>query len=64
MKAKELAEQLLENPDLDVECDICVEHSTYDNPWPKYRSFRVCGIEGARIDDSAVVAVILDVEEV
>ena len=44
MKAKELAERLLENPDLDVELEICTRYPTYDNPWATFKSYKVNGV--------------------
>lgn len=38
MKAKELAELLMENQDMDVEVVCLVGGCTYDNPYPKYKS--------------------------
>ncbi len=53
MKSKELAELLLENPDMDVVVDCFVGGSTYDNPYPQHESYDIddvnvwCGWNGA-----------------
>ena len=41
MKAKELAELLMENPDVEVIVDCYVGGSTYDNPYPIYKSYDI-----------------------
>lgn len=41
MKAKELAELLMENPDVEVIVDCCVYKSTYDNPYPIHKSYDI-----------------------
>lgn len=41
MKAKELAELLMENPDMDVVVDCFVGGCTYDNPYPEHESYSV-----------------------
>lgn len=41
MKAKELAELLMENPDVEAMVDCCVVHSTYDNPYPIHKFYDV-----------------------
>ena len=41
MKAKELVELLLENPEMDVVVDCCVSTGTYDNPYPKHQSYDI-----------------------
>ena len=57
MKAKELAELLLEHPDYDVE--ICVADTSncnYDSGclYPEYRRFKVIGIEDVRSIDKGI----------
>lgn len=53
MKAKELAELLMENPDMEVAVNCCVSTGTYDNPYPEYKSYDIndvnvwCGCNGA-----------------
>lgn len=53
MKSKELAELLMENPDMEVKVDCCIGRSTYDNPYPKHESYDIddvnvwCGWNGA-----------------
>lgn len=44
MRAKELAEQLLKYPDYDVYLEVCVNYTTYDQPWPEYDTFKVVGV--------------------
>lgn len=54
MKAKELAELLMENPDVEVMVDCCVGKSTYDNPYPQHKFYDVddvnvwCGLNGSK----------------
>lgn len=42
MKAKELAEKLLEHPDFEVK-GMFVDYFSSDK-WPRYHSLKVCGI--------------------
>lgn len=55
MKAKDLAEQLLQYPDFDVEFDIMTRPTTVDHPWAEIVSFKVCGIESIAYDYKVVV---------
>ena len=41
MKAKELAEKLMENPDMDVVVDCFVCRCTYDNPYPEHVTYEI-----------------------
>lgn len=41
MKARELAEKLMENPDMDVVVDCFVCGCTYDNPYPKHATYEI-----------------------
>lgn len=41
MKAKELAELLMNNPDMEVFVDCCVNTGTYNNPYPEYKSYDI-----------------------
>ena len=41
MKAKELAEKLMENPDMDIVVDCFVCECTYDNPYPKHATYEI-----------------------
>lgn len=41
MKAKELAEKLMENPDMDVVVDCFVYGCTYDNPYPEHTTYEI-----------------------
>ena len=41
MKAKELAELLMKNPDMEVAVNCCVSTGTYDNPYPEYKSYDI-----------------------
>lgn len=41
MKAKELAELLMENPDMEVAINCCVNTGTYDKPYPEYKSYEI-----------------------
>lgn len=61
MKAKELAEQLLQYPDFDVEFDIVARRATVDHPWADYISYRACGISDIGHDSKVIV---LEVEAV
>lgn len=41
MKAKELAELLMKNPDMEVAVSCCVSIGTYDKPYPEYKSYEI-----------------------
>lgn len=53
MKAKELAELLMENPDMEVAVDCCISCGTYDNPYSEHKSYDIddvsvwCGWNGS-----------------
>lgn len=53
MKSKELAELLMENPDMEVVVDCCTSTGTYDNPYPEHKSYDIndinvwCGWNGS-----------------
>ena len=55
MKAKELAELLMENPDVEVVVDCCIGTSTYDNLYPEHKSYDIndvsvwCGWKGSKL---------------
>lgn len=55
MKAKELAEQLLKNPNFDVQFEICTSYGCYEHPWPEYTSFVVKGIEDVAYSNKVIV---------
>lgn len=61
MTAKELAEQLLKNPDFEVEFDIMTAKPTHDRPWAEYQSYKVVGIDCVANVSQVVV---LDIEEI
>lgn len=54
MKAKELAEQLLNCPDFDVEFCVLARRTTVDHPWADYISYKVCGIEDVLYDNKVI----------
>jgi hypothetical protein len=52
MKARELAEQLLKYPNLDVEFDVEIENDDpYGLPWIDWQKYKVCGITVIHDDD-------------
>ena len=44
MKARELAEQLMQNPDFEVQAMFVDHDSKGDNAWPNYQTLSVDGI--------------------
>ena len=44
MKAKELAELLMHNPDFEVQGMVYIGNATVDHPWPNWTTFTVDGI--------------------
>ena len=53
MKAKELAELLLEHPDFDVK-GLFVDYFS-DSPYPKYHNLTICGIADIGYSDKKIV---------
>lgn len=53
MKAKELAELLLEHPDFEVK-GIFVDYFSSDM-WPKYHTLTVCGIADIGYSDKKII---------
>lgn len=53
MKAKELAEKLLENPDFDVKA-VFVDYFS-GGSWPKHHTLKVCGIADIGHSDKVIV---------
>jgi hypothetical protein len=55
MKAKELAKLLMENPDMEVVVDCCINTGTYENPYPEHETYSIddvnvwCGWNGATL---------------
>ena len=58
MKAKDLAEELLEHPDFDVEF-TCIVHNEHTS-FPDYRHYKITGITDIGHSDKVIV---LDGEE-
>lgn len=52
MKARELAEKLMENPDMDIIVDCFIYRCTYDNPYPKHETY---GIDDISVIDTKLV---------
>lgn len=60
MKAKDLAELLLQYPEFEVQCIFCdTSKCTIDHPYPDYHSVNVCGIGDVGWSSKVVV---LDIE--
>ena len=56
MKAKELAEQLLKNPDFDVQCVFAdTSKCSVDYLYPDYHFVNVCGIADIGYSDKVIV---------
>ena len=45
MKAKDLAELLLQHPEFDVSVKVCTSMPTYDEPYGKYEVYSIDDIE-------------------
>ena len=53
MKAKELAELLLEHPDFEVR-GVFVDYFT-SSQWPRYHNLKICGIADVGYSDKKIV---------
>lgn len=56
MKAKELAEELLKNPDFNVQCVfVDISACSVDHLYPDYHFVNVCGIADIGYSDKVIV---------
>lgn len=56
MKAKDLAELLMKNPDFDVEACFCdVSKVSFDHPYVEYNYFPVEGISDIGYSDKVII---------
>ena len=57
MKAKELAELLMQNPDMEVLVDCCINPITYDNPYPEYERCNINNVSVERVWNGVVLII-------
>lgn len=55
MKAKELAQELLKNPDFEVGLVYIKDNPTYDHPYPEYETLEICGIADVGYSDKVIL---------
>lgn len=55
MKAKELAEELLKNPDFEVELIRMIGDTTYDHPYPEYETLKIFGVADVGYSDKVII---------
>ena len=55
MKAKELAEELLNHPNFEVKALVCVGLPTYDEPYAKCEICEVYGVDEIIEEDSVIL---------